>query len=453
MSKISNFCPIKALKNKPLLACLLSLVVFICVSTTYAYQLGNTKWPQPTTTFYVDIPGQNGLWNDSFEGAMYEWNVATIFQFYIVPGTYSDPCDPDDDRNGVSFSSTLCGDDWGAATLAVCTIWTVGSTISETDIVFNSNESWNVYSTSWKYSVNDFRRVAVHELGHALGLYHEDSGPVSIMRTYAGDITIPQQDDINGVAALYGGSATYYRDHDGDGYGNPNNSTESTTQPSGYVTDHTDCNDYNASIHPVAYEIRGDGIDQDCDGFDDEMLFSEASQRLVTEIFVATFERAPAYGGLMYWVDAIETSLFTIDQVTQSFFDQPETKDKFPEGSSNSQFITTIFQNTLSRTPTAEGLAYWVGALDQGALRRDQAIMAVINGAKAATGDPADAAMLTKKTEIGILFANSGLGTSTNNENFMDWAKNIIRLATSSDFHMEEAEEYIAQLLSENADN
>ena len=62
----------------------------------------------------------------------------------------------------------------------------------------------------------------------------------------------------------------YYRDADGDTYGNQAISKDSCAQPIGYVLNHTDCKDNNPSIHPNAADNTCDGIDQDCDGISDE---------------------------------------------------------------------------------------------------------------------------------------------------------------------------------------
>jgi hypothetical protein len=62
----------------------------------------------------------------------------------------------------------------------------------------------------------------------------------------------------------------FYRDSDGDGYGNANNSIEVCPAPAGYVSNKQDCNDDNAAINPAAVEICGNGIDDNCNGAVDE---------------------------------------------------------------------------------------------------------------------------------------------------------------------------------------
>lgn len=65
------------------------------------------------------------------------------------------------------------------------------------------------------------------------------------------------------------GSTSYFQDADGDGFGDAAHSRESCTQPDGYVTDDTDCDDASLSTHPGAVETC-DTRDNDCDGLADE---------------------------------------------------------------------------------------------------------------------------------------------------------------------------------------
>ena len=62
---------------------------------------------------------------------------------------------------------------------------------------------------------------------------------------------------------------TWYYDNDGDLRGDPNTSTQSCTQPIGYVSNSNDCNDTEALAWTSASEVC-DGVDNDCDGGIDE---------------------------------------------------------------------------------------------------------------------------------------------------------------------------------------
>jgi hypothetical protein len=62
---------------------------------------------------------------------------------------------------------------------------------------------------------------------------------------------------------------TWYADTDGDGYGDADSTEIACYQPSGYVSDDTDCDDGESTTYPGATEYC-DGHDDDCDGDIDE---------------------------------------------------------------------------------------------------------------------------------------------------------------------------------------
>jgi hypothetical protein len=68
-----------------------------------------------------------------------------------------------------------------------------------------------------------------------------------------------------------GDEETVYEDNDEDGFGNPDEEKTVTdcNVPDGYADNNDDCDDDDDDINPDADEEAGDGIDNDCDGEED----------------------------------------------------------------------------------------------------------------------------------------------------------------------------------------
>jgi len=68
----------------------------------------------------------------------------------------------------------------------------------------------------------------------------------------------------------------WYQDADSDGYGSASYATQQCSQPTGYVSNNSDCRDSDSSAYPGATEYC-DGHDDDCDGYTDESTAADAS--------------------------------------------------------------------------------------------------------------------------------------------------------------------------------
>jgi len=134
----------------------------------------------------------------------------------------------------------------------------------------------------------------------------------------------------------------------------------------------------------------------------------------VAKLYVATFNRAPDKAGLDYWINSGNK----LSAIAQSFFDQPETKTLYPQGTSNEDFITSVYANLFNRTPDTDGLNYWENQLNIGSFTKNSFIQAVINGAQnTATSNDAD--ILTNKMIVGLSFSEAGKTDLNDAKNIM----------------------------------
>ena len=108
----------------------------------------------------------------------------------------------------------------------------------------------------------------------------------------------------------------------------------------------------------------------------------------------------PEPGGAGDFVGSIGTSV--ILAIAASFFVQPESRAAYPNADDNEFLVNTAYQNLLERAPEEEGFTYWVDALDSGDVSRPEFMLAIINGARAETGSPEDARVISQKGDIGI---------------------------------------------------
>ena len=187
------------------------ILTFFVSASAHAYNLDGEKWPGQQVDLTVNMSGFSNSgtsWNEGAAQAAATWNSGMNGLDIVPKAKNGHPCAgylpafPEDFQNAVGFYHDDCGVPFGSSILAITMRTYYGNDIVEADIVFNSAEIWDIYSGPDKNYANDFRRVAVHELGHFLGLNHE-SFRYSIMAPVIGDIETPTADDLAGVNFLY----------------------------------------------------------------------------------------------------------------------------------------------------------------------------------------------------------------------------------------------------------
>ncbi len=160
----------------------------------YDFSLEGAKWGSPelgtaggTVTWAVDDSiSQTDL--QSINAAFAEWSEVANIQFQQVSSTAA---------SDIDFSEGAI--DGASNVLGVTSYSFSGGQLQNADIEFDSADN---------LSGSEFSLVAIHEIGHAIGLGHFNDDPAVMNSTANFSLDGLAQSDIDGIVALYGANTT-----------------------------------------------------------------------------------------------------------------------------------------------------------------------------------------------------------------------------------------------------
>jgi hypothetical protein len=209
-----------------------------------------------TTTWYVDYDG------DGYGGARLSTAACEQPSGYVADAS---DCD-DTDASAWPGAEEICD---GADNDCDGTVDGATSTDATTWYADSDGDGWGDGSAS--------AVACTQPSGHVADDGDCDDGDATV-NPGATELCDGADDDCDGAVDEddAADAATWYGDGDGDGYGDSGATTSACAQPSGHVSDDTDCDDGDSTINPAATELC-DGADNDCDGTVDEDAAADAA--------------------------------------------------------------------------------------------------------------------------------------------------------------------------------
>jgi hypothetical protein len=170
-----------------------------------------------------------------------------------------------------STSSTYTANESGSYTVVVTNTTTCSSTSNSIDVATVPNLDYFADADADGFGdAATLVSTCVQPQGYVTDNTDCDDSGANI-NTAATEVCNQADDDCDGLTDDGLVFETYYADNDGDTFGDANNSIDECSQPSGYVTNNTDCNDNNSNQNAASAEICN-GEDDDCDGTIDNGL-------------------------------------------------------------------------------------------------------------------------------------------------------------------------------------
>lgn len=168
------------------------------------YKTGKTKWDHNNITYYIHKNGSQSIDLSSINIA---FRTAFLIWSSVTPLTFTEAENKSQADMVISFEDYYHNDffpfDGKGKTLAHAFFPPPNGELAG-DSHYDDSETWTINSTDSRHQPIDLVTVAIHEIGHALGLDHSQDPDALMYPYYNGSHRHLDSDDIEGIQSLYG---------------------------------------------------------------------------------------------------------------------------------------------------------------------------------------------------------------------------------------------------------
>jgi len=250
---------------------------------------------------------------DLFQQATRVWEQAAGVDFVLVG-----------DSPWTQLRVGLTSIDGPGKVLGGTTLWNEATRITHVALAFDAADTATASYTTTPPPAGtlSFYQLALHELGHVLGLNHTTIVG-DLMYPYANSTITLSDDDISTITSLYG----------------PPKPIQAP------------------SVDMASYEA------------------------VIQKCYIAYYGRPADPDGLAYWTERLAAGKGDITAVIDAFANSAESLARY--GSmSTTEVVSALYSQLFSRAPESEGLQYWSHQIDAGIISRQSVMLNIANGAQ-----------------------------------------------------------------------
>lgn len=114
-----------------------------------------------------------------------------------------------------------------------------------------------------------------------------------------------------------------------------------------------------------------------------DLAFAATDAATIVRLYATVFGRHPDEAGINFWIGSSETGMAMHD-IVNAFLQSPEAQQRYG-GTSDSQFVDTLYSVGLGRHAGADEIAYWADNLHAGAISRADVVLYFADSAEQVT--------------------------------------------------------------------